>query len=77
MDRMLHCWSVMVGRSISRFLTVRWVNRGRVNLVASLYVVRGPDVVMLGQSVTASRYVGCMLHCWSVEVEIGVGSLVV
>ena len=30
---------------------------------------------MLEQSVTASRYMDCMLHCGSVEVEIGVWQL--
>ena len=30
---------------------------------------------MLGQSVTASCYVDCMLDCGSIEVEIGVGNL--
>ena len=35
-DWMLHCWSVVVGGSIFPVLTVRWVNRGCVDLVASL-----------------------------------------
>ena len=30
--------------------------------------LRGLVVAMLGQSVTASRYVDWMLHCWSVVV---------
>ena len=34
-DWMRHCRSVVVGRSISRFLTVRWVNRGCVDQVAN------------------------------------------
>ena len=52
--------SVVVGKSMSRFLTVRWVNRG-VNVVASPY---------------NESYVDWMLHCWSVVVEVAISSLV-
>ena len=50
---------------MSRFLTVRLVNQGGVDLVASCAWAR---CAMLGQSVTASRYVDWMLHCWSAVV---------
>ena len=47
---------------------------GKQKSVESFWLLAGTAsrtwlvVAMLGQSVTASRYVGWMLHCWSVVV---------
>ena len=47
--RVVGCsWMIVVGRSMSRFLTVRWVNRVCVDVVASPY---------------NESYVGQMLQC--------------
>ena len=49
--------------------SLRETEVGRVVLVASRYSESSWLVVaMLGQSVTASRYVDWMLHCWNVVV---------
>ena len=57
----------IVGKSMSRF----WHFVGMVEswlLTRNRESLRGLVVVMLGQSVTASRYVDWMLHCRSVVV---------
>ena len=55
-----------VGRSI--FMTVCWVNRGCVDLFWLVQrVVRESGVAVVEQSVTASRYVDCVVPCKSVE----------
>ena len=62
-------WSVEFGRSISPVMTVRWVNRGCVDRVADSYCGSYVSQVLqwLEQSVTASRYVDCVVPCRSVE----------
>ena len=69
-DRSWSLRSVVVGKSISRFdsaliwLPARTASRTRARC-CNARAVRNSE-----------SYVDCMLHCRSVEVEIGVGSLV-
>ena len=68
-DRCGQLRSVVASKSMTRFLKVRWVNQGvSIWLLAHTVSRAWARCAMLGQSVTASRYVDWMLHCWSAVV---------
>ena len=69
---------IEVGKSMSWFLTVRWINRGgRCGCLPVQRVARGLDTAMLGQSIrrVIRELDAALLE--HVVVEAGVGSLVV
>ena len=70
-DCVVPCRSVEFGRSTSSVMTICWINRGCVGLVSGSYSGSyvSQFVAVVEQSVTASRYVDCVVPCKSVEVE--------
>ena len=67
-DCVVPCKSVEFGRSTSSVMTICWINRGcaRPGFWLVQRVVREPVVAVVEQSVTASRYVDCVVPCKSV-----------